>query len=105
MTPESKVKRKVSALFKQLGIWYFMPASNGFGRAGIPDYIACVAGTLLGVETKADKTKKPTPLQVQCGELIKTSGGYWMVVCDDATLEELEILCKSLKERGACSSS
>jgi hypothetical protein len=105
MTPESKVKRKVSALFKELGIWYFMPASNGFGRAGVPDYVACVDGTFVGVETKADKTKKPTPLQIQCGELIQQSGGYWMVVCDDTTLEELRELCKSLrKPRASCSS-
>ncbi len=88
-TPEGKIKRKVSQLFKDHGVWYFMPASNGFGKAGIPDYIACVDGYFIGVECKSDKTKKPTVLQVKCGEQIKKAGGVWMVVYDDETLYQL----------------
>jgi len=37
LTPEAKVKRKVTAVLKKHGCWYFFPASNGYGRAGIPD--------------------------------------------------------------------
>jgi Holliday junction resolvase len=88
-TPEGKIKRKVVQLFKQHGVWYFMPASNGFGKAGIPDFVACINGYFIGVETKADITKKPTKLQIKCGADIKQAGGIWMVVYDDDTLYEL----------------
>jgi Holliday junction resolvase len=89
-TPEGKVKKKVIEILKKHGVWYFFPASNGFGRAGIPDVIAIVRGHFLGVEVKADRTKKPTALQIKCGDEIRLAGGMWMVVCDNDSLELLE---------------
>jgi hypothetical protein len=88
-TPEGKIKRKVKEIFALQKVWYFMPASNGFGKAGIPDFIACVDGFFISVETKADKTKKPTALQIKCGEQIREAGGVWMVVYDEDTLYDL----------------
>ena len=107
-TPEQKIKRKVSTLFKQYNVWYFMPASNGFGKAGIPDYIACVDGQFLGVECKSDSKKKPTALQIRQGELIQEANGTWLVVCDDVTLNKLEAVLRTLRERNkhvGCSES
>ena len=97
-TPEQKIKRKVSTLFKQYNVWYFMPASNGFGKAGIPDYIACVDGHFLGVECKSDSTKKPTALQIRQGELIQEANGVWLVVCDTETLNKLEAVIRTLRD-------
>ena len=88
-TPEGRIKRKVVELFKEHGVWYFMPANNGYGKSGIPDFIACVDGYFIGVEAKADKTKKPTALQIKCGADIKQAGGVWLVVYDEDTLYEL----------------
>lgn len=89
-TPEGRIKRKVTAMLKKYRVWYFFPAANGFGRAGIPDIIAIVRGIFVGIECKADRTKKPTALQVQCGEKIVAAGGRWFLVCDDATLADVE---------------
>lgn len=89
-TPEGKVKAKVDRLLKQQGVWFFSPQAGPYGRAGIPDRIACVDGHFVGIEVKADKAKKPTPLQLQCMELIEASGGRCFVVYDDATLEEVK---------------
>ena len=72
-TPEGKVKKKVVTVLKKHGVWYFFPANNGFGKAGIPDLIAIVRGQFLGIEVKADKTKKPTMLQVKCGQEIQNA--------------------------------
>jgi hypothetical protein len=91
-TPEGKIKKKVTQLLKSYSVWYFMPVSNGFGKAGIPDYIACVSGTFIGVECKSDTKKNPTALQVKCGEGIKEAGGHWLVVCDDESLAKLKKL-------------
>ena len=90
-TPEGKVKAKVDRLLRQHGVWFFSPQAGPYGRAGIPDRIACVDGHFVGIEVKADRTCKPTALQLQCMELIEASGGQCFVVYDDATLEELKV--------------
>jgi predicted AAA+ superfamily ATPase len=96
LTPEGKVKRKVSELLKRYNVWYFYPANNGFGKGGIPDVIACVDGRLVGIEVKADKKSKPSELQKICGKEIQEAGGIWLVVCDDETLAELETTIRKL---------
>lgn len=48
----------------------------------------------MGVEVKADKTKKPTMLQVKCGQEIQNAGGWWMVVYDEPTLALMEQIIK-----------
>ena len=40
LTPERKVKQQVVNLLKEYDVYYFFPAANGLGRAGIPDIIA-----------------------------------------------------------------
>jgi hypothetical protein len=90
MTPEGKVKAKVVKLLKEHKLWYFFPASNGFGKAGIPDIIAIVDGVFVGIECKADRKKQPTQLQVKCGSEIRSAGGEWYLVCDDTSLLQVE---------------
>jgi hypothetical protein len=86
-TPEGKVKARVDRMLTQLGVWFFSPQAGPYGQAGIPDRIACVDGQFVGIEVKADRTKKPTRLQVQCMEKIEASGGRCFVVFDDASLD------------------
>lgn len=97
LTPEAKVKRKVVEMLKRHDAWYFFPGNNGFGKSGIPDIIAVIDGRFVGIECKADRTKKPTALQVKCGEDIQKSGGMWRLIrCDEdvATFEkEVTDLC------------
>lgn len=90
MTPEGKVKKKVTDLFRRYGVWYFFPANNGFGKSGIPDVIAIVRGIFVGIECKADHTRKPTELQLWQGTKIKKAGGMWFLVYDDVSLRLVE---------------
>ena len=99
MTPEGKIKKKLDKLLKKYDVWYFKPQAGAFGRAGIPDYICCFYGTLIGIEAKADYTKKPTPLQLKAMASIEAHGGRAYVVCDDATLAHVEDVFKMM-ERG-----
>lgn len=94
-TPEGKIKKKVVELLHKYNVWYFFPASNGFGKAGIPDVVACFNGKFISVECKADATKKPTELQLQRGREIQRAGGVWMVVCDEQSLLTLEFAIKT----------
>jgi len=87
-TPEGKVKAKGIEIFKKYNAYYFFPAQNGYGRAGIPDAIACYKGKFLAAEFKAG-ANKTTALQEREMMAIHRAGGSAMVVCED-TLEELE---------------
>jgi hypothetical protein len=86
-TPESKVKAKGVDIFKLYGAYYFFPAQNDYGRAGIPDAIVCYKGKFLGVEFKAGYNK-PTALQEREMMEIQKAGGSAMVVRED-TLNQL----------------
>ena len=89
MTPEGKVKEKVKKILKENGIWYFMPAANGFGRAGIPDIICCWDGKFMAIECKAPgKINNTTAHQERCIEEIRAAKGWAMVVDDPQQLQE-----------------
>ena len=49
-TPEKKVKDKVVAILKRFGVYYFFPATHGYGRSGVPDIICCFKGFFLAIE-------------------------------------------------------
>lgn len=95
ITPEGKIKKKVTDMLKRHKIWYFMPANNGFGKSGIPDIVAIVYGIFIGIECKADKTKKPTALQVQRAKEIRDAGGYWFLAYDDDSIAAVERYIKN----------
>ena len=89
-TPEAKVKAKIDKMLSQFkGVWFYSPQSGIYGAAGIPDRIACINGHFVGIEAKADRTKKPTRLQSQCMAKIEMAGGKCFVVFDDETLEQV----------------
>lgn len=78
-TPEKKVKSKVVDILKREGVYYFFPATHGFGRSGVPDIICCVDGNFLAIECKAGNNT-PTALQEREMEAIRRAGGTAMVV-------------------------
>lgn len=99
-TPEKKVKAAVGGTLERARAWYFKPVSNGMGRHGIPDIIACVPyvvqpedigktiGRFVAVETKAPgKLSTVTPLQRNELRRIEEADGI-AVVADDAELVE-----------------
>jgi hypothetical protein len=88
-TPEGKVKRALDRMFHQERVWFYSPQAGPFGVAGIPDRVAVVGGLFLGVECKADKSKKPTRLQLKCMRDIEAAGGKCFVVYDDVTVEQV----------------
>ena len=78
-TPEKKVKDKVVKLLKSYGIYYFFPATHGFGRSGVPDIICCYNSLFIGIECKAG-TNKPTALQEKEMADIRKAGGVVFVI-------------------------
>ena len=88
MTPEGKVKKKVTNILKSIGAYYFFPVTGGFGRSGVPDIICCVRGKFIGIECKAG-SNKPTALQEKNLKDIRESGGFAFVV-NEENIDSLE---------------
>jgi len=96
-TPEKKVKDKVVGILKEEGVYYFFPATHGFGRSGVPDIVCCVNGYFLAIEVKAG-TNKPTALQVREIEVIRRSNGV-AVVANDENWDMVRGLVHQMKEQ------
>jgi Holliday junction resolvase len=97
MTPEAKVKAKVVDILKKEEVYYFFPATAGYGRAGVPDIVCCVNGWFVGIECKAG-SNKPTALQVRELERIRVANGVAVVV-NEQNWEQLPPLLRKLKEK------
>lgn len=83
MTPEGKVKAKIRAYLKALGVWHFCPVSNGMGVHGIPDILCCWRGRFIGIEVKAPgRLNNVSPLQQQQIDAINAAGGIALAVDD-----------------------
>jgi len=82
MTPEAKVKARVVKILKEHKIYYFFPATHGFGRSGVPDIICCYNSLFMGIECKAGKNK-PTALQEKEMKKIREAGGVTFVINEE----------------------
>lgn len=81
-TPEAKVKARVTKVLREAGVYYFFPATHGYGRSGVPDIVGCVNGMFLAIECKAGKNKI-TPLQANEIQSIRHAGGVAVVVNEE----------------------
>lgn len=93
MTPEGKVKQAVVKLLKQHGVYYFFPATHGYGRSGVPDVVCCVKGAsgnghFVAIECKANGNT-PTALQEREMQSIREAGGA-VIVISETNLPMLE---------------
>ena len=91
MTPEAKVKKKVTEQLKQLGAYYFYPMTGGYGRGGVPDIVGCHIGNFFAFECKAGKNKT-TALQDKNLSDIGGAGGIACVINEDNMMDIENIL-------------
>jgi Holliday junction resolvase len=94
-TPEKVVKDKVVSVLKAEGVYYFFPATHGYGRSGVPDIIACVNGHFLAIECKANGGKL-TALQIREIKHILACNGE-AVVANENNLDLIHNLVRKLK--------
>lgn len=87
VTPEAKVKKKVREALKELGAYYAMPVTGGYGVSGTPDFLVCWRGQFFGIECKANGNK-PTALQERAMRAIREAGGACMVI-DETNVDQL----------------
>lgn len=77
------VRRKMLAAFPKS--YRFMPVQTGMGASTL-DFLYCVEGLFIAIETKAG-TAKPTPRQQIVVRQIEEAGGLAFVVRDEASME------------------
>ncbi len=92
-TPEAKVKKRVKEILDKLEAYYFMPATGGYGRSGIPDIIGCLNGLFFAIECKG-KGGATTALQNRELARICVAGGLALVI-NESNVEDLETLLLS----------
>lgn len=88
MTPEGKVKSKVTDLLLKYCAYYFKPTTGGYGRSGVPDIVGCVNGKFFAIECKAGNNQ-PTLLQTTEMENIRLHKGVAFVI-NESNLQLLE---------------
>jgi Holliday junction resolvase len=93
MTPEKKVKQKVAKQLKEMGAYFFYPATGGYGRSGVPDIVGCYDGKFFGIECKAGNNRL-TALQERELVLITRAAGLAVVVNEENVGEIGELVSK-----------
>lgn len=94
-TPEKVVKDKVVSVLKSEEVYYFFPATHGYGRSGVPDIVCCVNSKFLAIECKANGNKA-TALQIKEIESIRRNGGVAVIV-DETNWDMVRDLVRKLK--------
>lgn len=80
MKNEGDVKKIVRAVLKDTDkCWWFMPPANGYGRAGIPDFVGWVNGCPFAVETKFGKGVTTANQNREINEATYAGGEVWIV--------------------------
>ena len=84
MQSEADVKREVKNILKahQPDVWWYMPVQTGYGVKGIPDFVCCVRGRLLGIETKFGSNTESV-WQKKQGAAIREAGGEYFVINEE----------------------
>lgn len=82
MTPEAKVKKAVRQVLDGLGAYYVMPVTGGYGKQGAPDFLVCLKGKFIGIETKAGKGRLTALQEMNLKQIIE-AGGVSLVIRED----------------------
>lgn len=89
-TPESQVKRAISAMLRSYGedVYYHMPVPGGWGASTL-DYIGICGGHGFAIEAKR-RGGRPTARQRGVIESIERAGGKVFVIDGPSGLLDLE---------------
>ena len=79
---EKGVKREVKKLLNAHKWFWWMPAANGYGSAGIADFCAIRNGVFMAIETKFGKNK-PTALQLGFLSSVTAEDGFAFIINED----------------------
>ncbi len=81
LTPEKKVKAAVVKQLKMFGdsMYYFFPATGGYGRSGVPDIVGCFKGKFWAIECKAGKNTTTALQEQELNAIRNATGEAWVI--------------------------
>ncbi len=83
MAEEKMFENRIKGLLTQKGAWFVKYWGGGsFTRSGIPDILACVNGSFIGIELKSSRGI-PSALQLRSLRDIDKAGGYAILLYPD----------------------
>lgn len=89
MTPEGRVKKRISELLRSYShVYILMVVPGGYGDTTL-DYICCFRGLFFSIEAKRPG-KEPTNRQQQIRATMERAGGKVFKIDGDAGLAELK---------------
>lgn len=95
---EKTTRANIEKVLKKHNVFYFAPVNFGYGKAGIPDVIACVNGRFVGIEAKGWQTGHIlTKDQQKVLDEIKENGGI-SFVANPFNIDELDKIIEGLKK-------
>lgn len=86
-TPEGRVKADITAYLDEIGAWYCMPVTGGWGRR-LVDFLVCYRGRMIVIETKR-RGKHARAYQERVLDQVRAAGGYGFSVDSVDLLREL----------------
>lgn len=88
ITPEGRVKKLVNTALGNLRSPYykFMPVQTGYGSTSL-DFIICINGWFIAIETKKDRNAKLTPRQQSTKADMEAAGGLVFVISDEPSCD------------------
>ena len=92
---EKNFENKIKLYLKSHGCYFVKYFANRMTKVGVPDILACVNGSFVGIEVKSS-TGKPSELQIYNAREINESGGYAVIVSPEQW-EYLKILIGTLE--------
>lgn len=95
MTPEGRVKAAVKRELDKLTHWRFMPVQTGYGTPAL-DFICCINGWFVAIETKKDAKAKLTDRQLATKKDMEAAGGIVLVIYDQESLERAVKIIKGI---------
>ena len=104
MTPEGRVKAMVKRRLDGLAVkhWRFMPVQTGYGAPAL-DFIICIHGWFVSIETKKDAKSKLTALQEATKSDMEAAGGIVLVIYDEASCDRAFKIIEGICINGAAS--
>lgn len=79
---EKTFENKIKKHLENEECWFVKFFANAYTKSGIPDILACVNGTFVGIEVKAPNGK-PSELQKYNVRQIMESGGIAIIIRPD----------------------
>jgi len=80
ITNEAGVKEEIKKILNRTpDCWWYMPVQTGYGVHGIPDFITCIRGSLVAIETKFGRNKLSAWQEKQRDKIMKAKGAYFVV--------------------------